>query len=467
MYKVQAISSTRLRAYQGDPIHPTLALKHPLSALLARPNPQQSAPEFEGLNTVYLNLGGNAFIYLDRGAKEVGRPVAMYPLRPDRVRLVPDTRGIKGFLYVPPGKSENDTIPYLADDVIHIKFPNPDDPFEGMGYGQSPLTASGQSGDVDNQLTAFLKLFLERGAMPAGLLKFSISMKDEQVANTRRRWMERYGGVNNWASVGVLDQGGDYKPLGHSFKEMGFSDIDERNETRILMSLGVPGILLNSRSGLKNSTYSNIQEAREAFWDDRMRFEMGLFDEEYSHFLNEDGVFVQRDLSQVPALQKRILSQAQAARAMWDMGVPANTAFGAVGLRVGEIPDGDQPFGGRSSQSSTPDAVLAAAEKRLAKTPTTTDDQDEDEADTEENTDAEKGVQRSGLQRLPTAAQRKGFDEQKKASSGKPLTTSLHHTKRRLETQPLTALRRTSAVCWPSSKTMLKPPSTPKPPLIG
>lgn len=407
MYKAQAIASTRLRVYSGDIDNPIPNHNHPLVSLLARPNPQQSAPEFEGLNMVYLNIGGNAYIYLDRGDKSTGRPIAMYPLRPDRVRLVPDTRGIKGFLYVPPGKSENDTVPFLPEDVIHIKFPNPDDPFEGMGYGQSPISASGQSGDVDNHLTAFVKLFIERGAMPTGLLKFNMLMDDKMVAEARRKWLKRYGGANNWANVAVLDQNGDYKQLGLSFRDMGFADIDERNETRILMSLGVPGILLNSRSGMKNSTYSNIQEARESFWDDRMRYEMNLFDEEYGHFLNEEGVFVQRDLSQVPALQKRILSQAQAARSMWDMGVPANTAFRSVGLRIGDIPDGDKPFGGRSQNASgAAPTTLAAAERRLSQRQPALPAGDIDE-------DEEGYEQRSGLERLPAQAQ-KSFSEEKK-----------------------------------------------------
>lgn len=419
MYKVRAIASTRLRVYTGTPDQAELTIDHPLNTLFLRPNPQQSWPEFEGLNTTYLNLAGNAFIWLDNEQGTI-RPRAMYPLRPDRVRLVPDARGIKGFLYVPPGKSEQDTVPFLPEEVIHIKLPNPDDPFEGMGYGQAPMASSGQTIDVDNHLTAFLKLYIERGAMPAGLLKYSISLDDGKIKDIRRRWTERYGGVSNWANIGILDQSGDYKPLGHSLKDMNFADLDDRNEIRTLMPLGVPGILLNTRSGMKNSTYSNVQEAREAFWDDTMRYEMNLFDEEYSHFLNEKGVFIERDLSQVPALQKRILAQSQAARSMWDMGMPANQAFRMVGLRSANTPTGNisyiggQPKTDEDGELLTTQPALPAPQKKPT-AQTDEPDGDEEQTDEEQADEADKAAGRLALERSGRPTHSKAWTEEKKS----------------------------------------------------
>lgn len=340
MYKARSKMSAPLRAYTGDPQSPDiLPADHPLTRLVARPNPYQSGVEFQALNEVYFNLG-NSFILFKRPLKG-GLPERMYGLRPDRVFIIPGDGKLKGYLYVPEGKSFYDGIPVLPEDMMHVKLPNPGDPLEGMGYGMAP-TSIGQSTDVDNEVTRFLKLFFQNGAMLMGVLKFSIPLDDDVVAAVKWRWMEMYGGgVDNWTGIGVLDQGGEYQRLGATFDEMGFEALDERNESRILGPLGVPPILIGSRVGLLRSTYSNYAEARRAYWDDTAIPEQTLFETNYQYYLVEDDAFVKFDRSRVPALQKDIPKLSGAAYTMWKMGVPANQAFRSVGLDVGDVPGGD------------------------------------------------------------------------------------------------------------------------------
>ena len=67
MYKARSISSTKLRAYTGDPEMPELLPpNHPLAKLVARPNPSQSQREYHMLQEVFLNLDGNCYGLLDR-----------------------------------------------------------------------------------------------------------------------------------------------------------------------------------------------------------------------------------------------------------------------------------------------------------------------------------------------------------------------------------------------------------------
>lgn len=344
MYKARSSQAAPLRAYQGDQDNPTPAEKtHPLSVLLARPNKYQSGIEFQSLAQVYFNLTGNVYVYVDR--KRGKGADGLYLLRPDRMYVVPEGNGLKGFLYVPEGKGIAEgggAIPFLPSDVIHIKLPNPADPLEGLGYGLSPISPLAQSADVDNRVTSFLNDFFKRGTMTNHVLKFKMPLEQEQIARIRERWKEVYGGSDNWSEVGVLDEEAEVQRLGFDFEEMGFDSIDERNESRILGPFGVPPILLGTRTGLARSTYSNYEEARKAFWQDTFVPELSLHEGEYQFALNPGSdAFVQFDYSEVPALQQDINEQVEAASKLWAMGVPINQALDVVGLPIGRVPGGD------------------------------------------------------------------------------------------------------------------------------
>jgi len=277
----------------------------------------------------------------------------MYSLRPDRVYIVADKIPsasvppieLRGFLYIPEGKSPRDGIPILAEDMIHIKLPYPGDPLEGKGYGLSPLSAAAQTVDVDNMVTEFLNVFFKKGTMLTGVLSFDIPLKESTVDTILERWEKKYGGYKKW-KMGVLDRGGKYQRTSLTFEEMGFGEIDARSECRVLGPFGIPPILIGTKVGLARSTYSNYEGARKAVWEDTLLPEIRLFEVEYQHHLKARKAFVKFDLSQVPALQKDLPITVGAAYSLWQMGVPANQALAAVGLRIGEVPNGDLPFAG-------------------------------------------------------------------------------------------------------------------------
>lgn len=283
MYKVRSLYQLPLMAYSGNSQHPDpLPKENPLSQLCSRPNPHQSFIEFQGLCTVYLNLSGNCYIVLIRD--DDGKVVRMYPLRPDRVYIVPlkntkrdeDDRLI-GFVYVKEGRTawlgmsnaareealrKGDAIPIIMEDMIHVKLPNPIDPLEGLGYGLSPLSPGAHPIDIDNKVTEFIKLFFDQGTMFQGLLSFDAPLDPNDIPAIRERWSEIYGGYENWAEIGILDQGGKYSRITPTFQEMGFESIDGRNETRGVMPFGVPPILIGARVGLDRSTYCLPATAR-------------------------------------------------------------------------------------------------------------------------------------------------------------------------------------------------------------
>lgn len=337
-WKAKNMTQAVMRAYSGDRKNPELLpVKHPLTMLMARPNEYQSQRMFMTLNEVFLNMTGNAFIMMDREAP--GKlPIALYPLNPDRVRIIPlDGRKV-GYLFVPDGLADKSGVPIVAEDMIHIKLPNPMDRLEGQGYGLSPVSSLARSADADNRVTQYMYSLFKRGLMMGGILSFKTPVSDTVMARTRKRWQEQYGGSDKWAeNVGVLDNGAEYQRIAPTFDELGFGPIDERNETRILMPFGVPPIVVGSRIGLMRSTYANYEQARKAAWEDTLMYEIGLFGDDFEYHLSpEDDTFVMADLSDVHAMKMNHKETAMSAKAYWDMGVPARIAFDTVGARIEE-----------------------------------------------------------------------------------------------------------------------------------
>lgn len=345
MYKARSITNAPIRAYEGDLDHPLLAdAATPLAKLLARPNKYQSQIEFMQLNDIYLNVAGNCYIALDR-PKRGALPEAWYPLRPDRVFIIPKERQLIGFIYIPEGKSSSDAVPFLPEDLIHVKLPNPGDPLEGMGYGLSPLSSAAYSTDVDNDATRFLKTFFQKGTMINTYLKFNVPLDDAAMSRARTRFQEIYGGYGNWSEVGVVDEGAEIKQFGMNFRDMGFDTIDERNEGRILGPFGVPPSLLATRMSMSTSTYANREQDRRQFWEDTMLPELKLFEIEFQYYLRgEDGSFPSFDTSKVPALRKDIPALVTAWAALVGLGVPKHKASETVGLELGELMDGDVAY---------------------------------------------------------------------------------------------------------------------------
>jgi HK97 family phage portal protein len=307
MFKARQAGGAPLVAYEGDPNNPEpLPPDDELAQLIARPNPHQSWIEFQALREVYFNISGNCYTLIDRDRKG-SVPRALWTLRPDRVMIVPKKRGKTysvDYAYFPKGRGVGDGEPVLQEYMEHVKLPNPLDPFEGMGYGLAPISAAAFSGDTDNSVTRFLKMFFDRGGVPPYFVSFEEKLDKNVRARIRQELNDQWGGYENWMRPGILEAGGKIEKSGLTFKEMGFETLDSRNESRILGPFGVPGILIGSRLGLERAINANAKELHRMFWEDTMVPEIRLFEVEDQYFLNGDGKFVRYDFSRVPAFQE-------------------------------------------------------------------------------------------------------------------------------------------------------------------
>lgn len=93
----------------------TEVFDHPLLSLLSKPNALQTQREFMEISIAYYLLSGDSFWYLERNGTSIQ---AIYPLRPDRVRLLmsPDQTTIIAYEY-----TTTTIAKFAPEDILHVK----------------------------------------------------------------------------------------------------------------------------------------------------------------------------------------------------------------------------------------------------------------------------------------------------------------------------------------------------------
>lgn len=362
---------------------------HPFHKLIRRPNRFMNEFDLWASVMIYQALAGRAIYEKERN--NFGEVIALWPLRPDRVSVIPSRINfISHYEYNVPGLPPQRI---RVDDVVDFKLFDPLDQY----HGYPPVAVAGRVGDVDNSATDFIKLFFDKGGVPPGILKTVQRLHDTDVFDIRRRWRERYGGVQNWDAPAVLDKDAEYQNIGHSFEQMGFEVLDARNESRICAILRVPPMIVGAKVGLDRSTFTNYKEARLAWWEDDLVPEYSNLGDAIQNQLVEpdfpDLLIAQWDYSGVPALREERLSLWQRANeGLRQGGITVNEYRQEIGLK--RIPTGDiflRPLNvvavPISSVASDPEDITQDDEETTTSTPNSGESED---AETTEPTEGEE-----------------------------------------------------------------------------
>lgn len=190
---------------------------HDFTKLLESPNPLQSGFQFLELHATYMKLAGESFWYIAKNAN--GTPKELYLMRPDlvEVEVNRDTIGtIKGYVLHKEGGEKQKLDP---DEVVHHKYPNPVNPYRGMGVVEAAMTYL-QTEEFSSDWT---KNSIYNSGRPSGILNLKGKMKDDQFEQLKSRFKQEYTGTKNagktlllkgfdgidWAKLGVDLEGID------------------------------------------------------------------------------------------------------------------------------------------------------------------------------------------------------------------------------------------------------------------
>ena len=204
VYRESAVGGERSRAWVGP--------QHPAQTLLDRVNPHWTGGDLWRATEIYLNLWGVAYWSVMRD--EMGAPTEIWPLRPDRVRLVPDDREyIRGYLYTGASGAQ---VAFAADEIVRLRYFNPLDEYAGL----SPIAPARLTLDMGRDALVGNRSGLANDGAPGVALETGGPTSEDEVRRIYEQWEARYRGPRNRLRPLVLSEGMKISHLGFSPRDM-------------------------------------------------------------------------------------------------------------------------------------------------------------------------------------------------------------------------------------------------------
>jgi len=313
---------------------------HPLLSLLDRPNPNRGGAQFMEALVGYLLLSGNTYVEMVRSRS--GKPLELYTLRPDRMRVIPSVSGVPiAYEYQVNGMTKRIAVNELngRSSILHIKSFHPLNDW----YGMSPIEAAAHSIDQYNAVGSHNLAMLQNGGRPSGALVVGTkhtakNLTPEQRETLRNDIQQMYEGSSNAGRVMVLEGDFDWKEMGLSPKDLDFIDGKRLSAREIAQAYGVPPMLVGIQG---DATYANYKEARFHLWEDTILPLLDLITDELNRWLTscyEGTLKLSHDLDGIPALAPRRESAWKRVESASFLTI--NEKRAAVGY--GAIPSGDR-----------------------------------------------------------------------------------------------------------------------------
>lgn len=235
-----AFASTQWGLYKKGPKRDQArrkeVLNHPIIDLWNNPNPFYTGRFFRMTVQQHIDLVGEGVILLSTFA---GIPYEMWAVRPDRIKPVKDPNAfLLGYIYC---GEDGEEVPLEIENVIHIKMPNPADPFRGLGAVQSALM------DIDSAMYSaqWNRNFFINGARPGGIIEVDHRMNDEEWLQFTQRWRSQHQGVANAHRVAVLENA-KWHDVNFSMTDMQFVELRELSREMIREAFAFPKPMLGS-----------------------------------------------------------------------------------------------------------------------------------------------------------------------------------------------------------------------------
>lgn len=240
---------------------------HPILKLIKKPNPNCATSDFFQSLYNYYQISGNVFIQAV-GVKDLP-PSELHLLRPDRVSIVAGKGAMaEAYRYSVGNQTRDFPVNKITgkSNILHIRKFNPLNDW----YGLSSVEAAAYSIDQHNQSGAWNQALLQNGARPSGALIVRADannggiLSTDQYGRVKQQIDEQFSGAINAGRPLLLEGGLEWKEMSMTPKDMDFVQAKNSSARDIALAFGVPPQLLGIPG---DNTYSNLQEARLALWE--------------------------------------------------------------------------------------------------------------------------------------------------------------------------------------------------------
>ncbi len=292
-----------------------------LAKLLANPNPNLSEKEFEQFLIIYLCSSGEFFVWKNKvpsenGGNNAGKPMELWQLNPNLVTVnvskeFPQT--VTQYQLDLGGSK----ISFEPDEIIHVKFPNPQNPFRGL----SPLKVGSNSIQIDENAESRIYTQLKNGTLPGVIYDKAIPYEkqaQETLDKKRKALYDFQSNPNNtntpYFTAGELG----FIPTGLKLTDLDISELYDIIFGKICNLFGLSARLFNRKG---ESTQQNQDvDTKNAYLDCYLPIKNTIINA-YNSQLAPDFPdnktkkrFISIDTSSITVLQSDIEKQASA---MW------------------------------------------------------------------------------------------------------------------------------------------------------
>jgi len=206
-------------------------ISHPYLDLMKNVNKFMNQFDLWEKTQLHLELVGNAYWYIVKN--NLGIPVEIWIVPPQRMQVVPDrTEFIKGYIY----SSGMEKVPFTEDEIIHFKFPHPNNPY----YGMSPLEAVSHAYNINENMSRYENAVFTNMARPDGTLTTEQSLSDTQFKRLEEQWQQKYGRTSKAGKTAVLEAGLKFQQIQLSPRELSFLVGRKLTKEEIIAAYGVP-----------------------------------------------------------------------------------------------------------------------------------------------------------------------------------------------------------------------------------
>lgn len=346
--------------------------RHAVLDLLERPNGIMDLQEFIETLDQHFELAGESWVvaYFQPGLEMAG-PLELWPMRPDRVKIVTDDRdALTGYIYVSP---DGEQVPLSKDIVFQaMRRPNPLDVYRGL----SPTMALRIKLDGARLASEYNRNFFLNSAEPGGIIEIEDRLDDDEFRELETRWREQHRGVANAHRVAILEQG-KWIDRKYTMRDMMFPELAEISREDIREAFGYP----KGMTGATEDVNKAVADANERMFGrylirPRLNRLKSSFNTSLLPMFGTTAKGLELDFDDpVPedreADSQDRITKAQAFKFLVDSGVEGKSAAEVVGLPEMEWKrvEAPAPFGGRdqTGEHAEPNQQTAPNPAREAK----------------------------------------------------------------------------------------------------